>query len=149
MKSINVVAGIFIEDGRVFAARRAPGRTMAGKWEFVGGKIEPEESPENALMREIREELAVDCIVLGHFRTDTTIVGDLQITLRCYVASFQSPPAVSSDHDELQWFDQKKLWDVDWADADVPAVRSLHTGDPLDLRFIWSRSKEEPRGSSR
>ena len=100
---------------------------MAGKWEFVGGKIESTESPETALAREIREELSVECCVSDHFRTDTTIVGDLQITLRCYRAEFQSRPIASSDHDAFRWLSRQELWDVEWADADVPAVTMLES----------------------
>jgi len=105
---------------------------MAGKWEFVGGKIESTESPEIALAREIREELSVDCFVSDHFTTDVTVVGELQITLRCYLAEFQSPPIASSDHDELLWLPRENLWDVDWADADIPAVTMLESSRLLD-----------------
>ena len=131
MESINVVAGIFIEGNRVFSARRAPGRSMAGKWEFVGGKIEDGETPEDALIREIREELGVACSVLGHFTTDITVLDELTIVLRCYLASFQSRPLVSSDHDEFKWLAKDELWDIDWAEADKPAVKMLELSHPL------------------
>lgn len=85
------------------------------------------ESPEIALVREIREELSVQCSVSDHFTTDTTIVGDLQITLRCYLAEFQSRPVVSCDHDAFRWLPRDELWDVDWADADIPAVAMLES----------------------
>ena len=104
---------------------------MAGKWEFVGGKIEPHETPENALIREIREELAVDCRVMSHFTTDSTMVGDLRITLRCYLASFESQPIASSDHDAFRWLTGELLWTVDWAEADIPAVQLIDASDLL------------------
>ena len=100
---------------------------MAGKWEFVGGKIESGESPQDALAREIREELSVDCVVSDHFSTDVTCVGELEISLRCYLAEFQSRPVASSDHDAFRWISRDALWDIDWADADIPAVTKLES----------------------
>lgn len=65
-KQIDVVGAVFLRDGTVFAARRGPGKAMAGMWEFPGGKIESCESPEHALARELREELLIDAQVGDH-----------------------------------------------------------------------------------
>lgn len=59
-KVIDVVGEVFLRDGHVFAARRGPGKSMAGKWQFPGGKFEPGEKPESALARELREELKIE-----------------------------------------------------------------------------------------
>lgn len=133
MKSINVVAGIFIDNNRVLAARRAPTKTMAGKWEFVGGKIEQGESPESALKREVFEELGVVCEPDYHFSTDTTVVGSLEITLACWIGTLGTTMVSSTDHDDARWLTKNELWDVDWADADIPAVSRLENSTLLDF----------------
>ena len=70
MKQIHVVAGVIRDArGRILLARRTEGRDLAGLWEFPGGKVEPAESPEAALVRELREELGVEAMDLQHFYT--------------------------------------------------------------------------------
>ena len=133
MKSINVVAGIFIDKCRVLAARRAPKKAMAGKWEFVGGKIEDGESPQTALRREVLEELGVICDPCYHFSTDATVVGNLEIILSCWVGELETTAVHSTDHDDSRWLTKNELWDVDWADADIPAVRRLENSTLLDF----------------
>ncbi|WP_345800219.1 (deoxy)nucleoside triphosphate pyrophosphohydrolase [Microbacterium sp. AZCO] len=119
---IDVVAAVIEQDELFLACRRAPGRSAGGKWEFPGGKVEPGESPEEALVREIREELSVEILVTGHLTSDVTG----PIRLICLRARLEGEaPATSTDHDELRWVDHATMRDLDWADADLPAVRLL------------------------
>ncbi|MBN9155521.1 MAG: (deoxy)nucleoside triphosphate pyrophosphohydrolase [Microbacterium sp.] len=123
---LDVVAAVVSDGGRILACRRSPGRPAAGRWEFPGGKVEPGEAPEAALVREIREELGVDIVVVGRVSTaDTTVDGRI-IRLTCFRAVLSGPrPTASTDHDRLIWCRPAELPALDWAEPDLPAVRLL------------------------
>lgn len=132
MQVIEVVAAVITRgDGQVLACRRAPGRPSAGLWEFPGGKVEPNEDPRDALVREISEELHLE-VRLGQLVTrETTRVGDVLIDLACYRARSDDVwPLESTDHDELRWIAPTELSRLDWALPDLPAVRVLADGQP-------------------
>ncbi|NYE18735.1 (deoxy)nucleoside triphosphate pyrophosphohydrolase [Microbacterium immunditiarum] len=128
LPTIDVVAAVVERDGAFLACRRAAGRAAAGKWEFPGGKVEASESPADALVREIREELGVSIEVAG----ELVVVEpgrDGGIRLICLHARLEGPPPVAStDHDELRWVARDELAALDWAEPDVPAVRLLADG---------------------
>ncbi|HEY8280946.1 MAG TPA: (deoxy)nucleoside triphosphate pyrophosphohydrolase [Leifsonia sp.] len=126
MEPLIVVAAVIRDGDRILACRRAPGKDAAGRWEFPGGKIEPGETPEAALARELREELGVDAQVGPLLDRTTTRAGGRRIDLACYaVAVIGDRPTRSTDHDELRWLSVRELRTVDWADADLPAVAIL------------------------
>ena len=117
-----VVAAIILRDEHYLAARRAPHKALAGKWEFPGGKPEPGESDEAALVREIKEELGVEIRVVRHF--DTSVTGEIE--LACFVAELTGDSTTkSTDHDELRWVREQNLASLDWADADKPALKRI------------------------
>lgn len=122
---IEVVAAVFYRDGKVLACKRAPGKSASGKWEFPGGKIDDDETPEFALIREIREELGISISVDGLVDRTVTQVGDLDIDLACYLVSFSEVPSHSTDHDELRWLPVDDLSALDWAAPDLPSVAVL------------------------
>ncbi|WP_158863108.1 (deoxy)nucleoside triphosphate pyrophosphohydrolase [Leifsonia sp. AG29] len=122
MNPIRVVAAVISDSGRVLACRRAPGKDAAGRWEFPGGKVEARESDEQALAREIREELGIE-IAVGSL-LDRSVTG--RIELACYRASLAGVrPSRSTDHDDLRWVAPAELGELDWADPDRPAVEAL------------------------
>ena len=101
-------------------------KSAAGKWEFPGGKVEPDESPEAALIREIREELGVEIELGDRISGAETRAGDLSIDLASYRAITIGPaPTSSTDHDELRWLRISDLAQLDWASPDVPTVEAL------------------------
>ncbi|MEF2977220.1 (deoxy)nucleoside triphosphate pyrophosphohydrolase [Subtercola sp. YIM 133946] len=129
LATLHVAAAIIEQNGLILACRRNHDRVLGGKWEFPGGKLEPGESPGQALVREIREELGVHVVVTGELTTDDTIVGDQIIRLICLRAELLGPrPTNSTDHDALRWVDREQLPGLDWADADLPAVGLLANG---------------------
>lgn len=129
--TVHVVAAIIHDAGLVLACRRAPHKTAAGQWEFPGGKVEPDESPEAALAREIREELSVEVVVGALVDRSTTVVGEIDIDLACYDARLVGPrPTASTDHDRLEWRRPAELHDLDWAEPDLPAVRRVAARRP-------------------
>jgi 8-oxo-dGTP diphosphatase len=121
-RPLEVVAAVIEDDGAVLACRRRPGKAAAGRWEFPGGKVEAGESPEQALTREIREELGIGIRIVSHLTSDVT--GPIKLV--CLRAELDSArPVSSTDHDELRWVVRERLGELEWADADWPAVRLL------------------------
>ncbi|MEV7978875.1 NUDIX domain-containing protein [Streptomyces sp. NPDC086519] len=123
---IVVVGAALLDAGRLLAARRSAPPDLAGRWELPGGKVEPDETPERALLRELREELGVAAETL------TRVPGEwplrppyvLQVwTARLHPAS--PAPKPLQDHDELRWLAPEEIWDVNWLDQDVQAVREV------------------------
>lgn len=121
MPLIRVVAGAIVERGRLLAARRPEHKAHGGLWELPGGKVEPGESDEAALARELREELGVDVEVLGPLASFHGRV----IELFAYrVRVLRGVPA-PIEHPELRWLAADALWSVPWAEADVPLVHAV------------------------
>ncbi|MFF8862514.1 MULTISPECIES: (deoxy)nucleoside triphosphate pyrophosphohydrolase [unclassified Streptomyces] len=123
---IVVVGAALLDDGRLLAARRSAPAELAGRWELPGGKVEADERPEDALVRELREELGIDAEpverVPGEWPLRTPYV--LQVwTARLRPGS--PAPEPLQDHDELRWLTPAEVWDVPWLDQDVAAVREV------------------------
>ncbi|WP_019072019.1 (deoxy)nucleoside triphosphate pyrophosphohydrolase [Streptomyces hokutonensis] len=110
--------------GLLLAARRSAPPELAGRWELPGGKVEPGERPEAALVRELREELGVDAETVARVPGEWPLKPPyvLQVwTARLLPGSPRPRPL--QDHDELRWLAPADIWTVDWLDQDVPAVR--------------------------
>ncbi len=123
---LEVVAAVIERDGLVLACRRRTDRSAGGLWEFPGGKIEPGETADQALRREIAEELGVEISVVGELTADVTVVGGRSIRLVCLRATLlDAAPESSIDHDELRWMLPADLPSLEWAAPDLPAVRLL------------------------
>ena len=125
--SITVVAGIVQDaNGLLLCARRGDWKDSAGKWEFPGGKPLENEALEDALVREIKEELAIEIEALRIFDRSTTVVDGNAIDLVCFSAVLLGPkPTRSSDHSEIRWLKQTELSNLDWAAPDMRAVKKL------------------------
>ncbi|PPF29910.1 (deoxy)nucleoside triphosphate pyrophosphohydrolase [Rathayibacter tritici] len=130
METLDVVAAVIIDRGRILACRRRVGTASGGLWEFPGGKIESGESAQAALAREIREELGVSLEVEQVLTVDETQVGALRIRLQCFRAALRDArPDESTDHDHLVWLLPSELPGLDWAQPDLPAVRLLSSAE--------------------
>lgn len=121
-RPLPVVAAVIVRDGAVLACRRAAHKDAAGRWEFPGGKVEAGETPQEALRRELREELGA-AVLVGAL-LDRTATGGVE--LACYAVTLAgAAPTASTDHDALEWRATDELDGLEWADADRPVVMLL------------------------
>ncbi len=125
-KRIPVVAAVVERDGRVLVARRRQEDRFGGLWEFPGGKVEPGESPAEALARELREELRLDVTVgdpVGEFPYESGEFSIVLLVFRANPAPGQDPRP--DDHEELRWADPGELASLEFAKPDRPVVKRL------------------------
>lgn len=113
-------------------ARRKPGGHLGGTWEFPGGKIEPGESPEVCLARELREELGIEVWVGTHVATHTHQYDHAVIELLAYEVEYQGGEFRPVDHDALEWVRPERLLDRDLAPADIPIARVIQGAVDVD-----------------
>ena len=117
MKTIEVVAAIIIKDGKVFATRRGYGE-FQGWWEFPGGKMEAGESPQEALKREIHEELDAAVEVKELLETVEWDYPDFHLTMHCFICSLLSESLHLNEHEAATWLTHETLRSVRWLPAD-------------------------------
>lgn len=125
MKRIEVVAGVFKADGKVLIARRRQGKSLAGFWEFPGGKIERGEGPVTALIRELKEELNVDVVVGEHILNVEHNYDDFTIYLMAFGVRTDKKITTSNDHDLFEWIDPKLYVEYNIAPADIPILKAM------------------------
>lgn len=124
MKTINVVAAIIIKGNKIFATQRGYGDFKDG-WEFPGGKVEEGETPQEALKREIREELAADIRVGELFDTVEYDYPEFHLSMKCYICEFVSEEMVLKEHEAAGWLTASDLGTVDWLPADRGLIDEL------------------------
>ena len=124
MKQIEVVAAIIMEDGKVFATQRGYGEHK-DKWEFPGGKIEPGETPQQALRREIREELSADICVDRFVCTVEHDYPAFHLTMHNYLCHVASGHLRLLEHEAAKWLDPDHIDTVDWLPADLKIIPQL------------------------
>lgn len=123
MSSVIVMGAAIIRRGRVLAARRALPASLAGAWEFPGGKVEPDETPAAAVVREIREELGCEIEVTGQLAAETDIGNGY--VLRVALASLVDGEPVPHEHDAVRWLGPDELDTVPWLAPDLPFLAEL------------------------
>lgn len=124
MKTINVVAAVIFKDGKVFATQRGYGEFKDG-WEFPGGKIEPGESPEDALRREIREELEVEVNVGELIDTIEYDYPAFHLSMKCYACTIDDGNPHLLEHEAAKWLSSTQLNSVDWLPADITLIPKI------------------------
>lgn len=126
MKHIEVVAAVFKDNqNKIYCAKRKDSGELALKWEFPGGKIEANESHQEALIREIKEELSVDIKVIDYIMTTTHQYNTFNLTMHVYYAKISYGSFILNEHVDHTWIDVHKLNTLDWAAADLPIVEHL------------------------
>jgi 8-oxo-dGTP diphosphatase len=125
MLEINVVGAAILEGVKVLAAQRSEKMSPPFKWEFAGGKVESGETHEQALSREIHEELGILIRVGGFLAKGSFDDGDKRIILYVYEASIVEGSPVSREHSDVRWIEIDAIGSLDWAEPDIPACREL------------------------
>jgi 8-oxo-dGTP diphosphatase len=127
-RHITVVCALIERDHRLLVAKRSKTSTMPGKWELPGGKVQASESPEQAIVREIREELG--CVVhpIGRLESNIHDYPHVTVTLIPLCCGLIEGEPIALEHAELRWAGHSELRDLDWADADVPIVERYLAG---------------------
>lgn len=126
MKQVHVVSGIMKnENGHILCTKRSSNGRLPDKWEFPGGKIEPGESKQQTLVRELREELGIEAIIGKHFCTVTHQYPEFHLTMDVFDIEQFSGDITLYVHQNAKWVSPNKLLTLDWLEADYPVVRQL------------------------
>lgn len=129
LKTIRVVAAVIRKqtaDGRniIFATQRGYG-AMKGGWEFPGGKIEPGEAPEAALVREIEEELDTVVSVGDLIETIEFDYPEFHLSMDCFWCDIKEGDLILKEHEDARWLGKDELWDVEWLPADITLIEKI------------------------
>ena len=124
MKTIRVVAAVIRDGGSVFAVQRGSGDYKDG-WEFPGGKIEPGETPEQALIREIREELELEIAVEDLLDTVEYDYPGFHLSMQCFWCRITDRTPVLREHEAARWLSTEELEQMDWLPADRTLIERI------------------------
>lgn len=124
MKTIEVVAAIIKNNGKIFATQRGYG-DFRGYWEFPGGKIESGESSQEALVREIKEELNIDILVGELVDTIEYDYPQFHLIMHCFICTFISGELVLNEHESARWLTKDTLDSVEWLPADITLIDKI------------------------
>ncbi|MHB8131817.1 MAG: (deoxy)nucleoside triphosphate pyrophosphohydrolase [Mobilitalea sp.] len=124
MKIIEVVAAIIVKNSEILATKRGYG-DFINMWEFPGGKMEPEESKEAALIREIKEELEVAISVDHNLCTIEYDYPNFHLTMHCFICSITSGDLTLVEHNDAKWLTTDTLHSVQWLPADIQILEQI------------------------
>ncbi len=124
MRTIHVVAAVIIENKKVFATQRGYGEFKDG-WEFPGGKIEEGERPEQALVREIKEELDTEIEVGDLLDTVEYDYTNFHLSMQCFLCKVKSGDLVLKEHEAAKWLTRETIDSVEWLPADLDIVKKI------------------------
>lgn len=124
MKTIRVVAAIIIDNKKVFATQRGYGEFKDG-WEFPGGKIDIGETPEEALIREIKEELDTEVEVLELLDTVEYDYPNFHLSMDCFICKIKTGDLVLKEHEAATWLTKDNLYGVEWLPADQELIEKI------------------------
>ena len=131
MKTIRVVAALIFHGGKLFATQRGYG-DWRDYWEFPGGKIEPGETPEEALVREIREELDTGITVISHFCDVEYDYPEFHLSMQCFRCEITSGEPKLLEHEAARWLSRDELGTVNWLPADRNILPDIEKNWPAE-----------------
>ncbi len=120
-----VTAAVIEKDGKILIAQRRAGDALGGKWEFPGGKLEPGETPEQCLARELREEFQIEASIGAFICASRFEYKHAHIELLAYRAAHVSGEFRLNDHDAIKWVPPAELSSYDFSSADIPVVEII------------------------
>ena len=126
MKTIRVVAAVIRSENKIFATARGYGE-FKGQWEFPGGKIEAGETPEEALAREIKEELETEIMVGSLIHTIEYDYPTFHLSMDCFWCEIVKGDLVLKEHEAAKWVTKEQLNSVEWLPADIKLVENIST----------------------
>ena len=126
MKTIRVVAAVIRSEDKIFATARGYGE-FKGQWEFPGGKIEPGETPEEALAREIKEELETEIMVGSLIHTIEYDYPTFHLSMDCFWCEIVKGDLVLKEHEAAKWVTKEQLNSVEWLPEDIKLVENIST----------------------
>lgn len=126
MKTIEVVAAVIRSDDKILATKRGYGEFI-NMWEFPGGKMEEGETQENALKREIKEELEADINIETFITTVDYDYPNFHLTMHCFLCTLPNNDLTLKEHNDAQWLSYDNLGSVDWLPADIEVVEKVLT----------------------
>ncbi|MBL4934153.1 (deoxy)nucleoside triphosphate pyrophosphohydrolase [Clostridium sp. YIM B02515] len=124
MKTIEVAAAIIKLNDKILVTRRGYGEFI-DMWEFPGGKLEPSETREEALIREIKEELEVNINILNYLTTIEYDYPDFHLTMHCFICTICKGEIHLNAHNEARWITNEQLYSLNWVPADILVVKKL------------------------
>jgi 8-oxo-dGTP diphosphatase len=124
LKTIHVAGAIIVKERKILATQRGYG-DYAGWWEFPGGKIEPGEAPEAALIRELKEELDAAVSIDRYFDSTEYDYPKFHLSMRCYLCSLAGEHISLLEHSSAKWLGRDDIYSVKWLGADLPIIESL------------------------
>jgi len=125
MKNIEVVGAAIMRDGKLFTAQRPAGKEIGLKWEFPGGKIEAGETAQQALVREIREELKTEVQVNEYIATVRHQYPTFHLTMQVFRCTLKGPEPVLTEHVDSRWITDQEIDSLDWAPADYKILGQI------------------------
>ena len=127
MKNIIVSAAIIVQNNKILCVQRGANKLeyISEKWEFPGGKVEPDEQFSDTAVREIREELNMDITVDKQYITVNHQYPDFHLTMHTFLCSCKNNSPTFSEHIDYKWLPTSELGSLDWAAADIPVVDKL------------------------
>lgn len=122
---IRATAAILIKDGKILIAQKGPHDKRANKWEFPGGKIDPGETPEQCLAREMLEEFEIEISVNNFFAENLHTFPDGQVLVLAYLCSWTGGEINATEHADYKWVDASELCQFDIVSSDVPIAEKI------------------------
>ena len=119
---IQVTCAIIVKEGKVLVTQRSEKMSLPLKWEFPGGKIEKNETSDECLLRELKEELNIEVKIQRKLTAAPYDYGTFSINLIPFIAHYISGEIILAEHKEYKWLSENELKDLDWAPADIPIV---------------------------